>query len=259
MGPVALQAQAQAPLPRMQERPGARLLHVLAGGHGFLEGLAFFQQEQHALHAGHIGIVLRHRTESNVHAARKDADAFAAGRAGRREEHAHRGLVGVLADAPDLALHAHYLARIDHEQHQPGAKQERTFLRASVVPVQRTAEEPVGQGKKTGHYQAADTGGGQRHEQQQKNIAQQGQSRQEVPRRDSAQQRKAGQHAKSGRADPPHGETADDKVLVQRAARSDAKGHFVAQCRPDAEEHTQKGGRQCAAGDAVGLFHGSPW
>ena len=93
----------------------------------------------------------------------------------------------------------------------------------------------------------------------QKNIAQQGQSRQEVPRRDSAQQRKAGQHAKSGRADPPHGETADDKVLVQRAARSDAKGHFVAQCRPDAEEHTQKGGRQCAAGDAVGLFHGSPW
>ena len=125
--------------------------------------------------------------------------------------------------------------------------------------MQRTAEEPVGQGKKTGHYQAADTGGGQRHEQQQTNIAQQGQSRQEVPRRDSAQQRKAGQHAKSGRADPPHGETADDKVLVQRAARSDAKGHFVAQCRPDAEEHTQKGGRQCAAGDAVVLFHGSPW
>ena len=25
------------------------------------------------------------------------------------------------------------------------------------------------------------------------------------------------------------------------------------------QKSTQKGGRQCAAGDAVGLFHGSPW
>ncbi len=242
VGLVAQHSETQPEQIGTQGREAARRGHIQGLGQRVGQTHARIQQAAHLSRPVYIVVIFGKGIEGHIHMTGKDVDALAAAWAGGGEEHAHRGVFGAFCDGPDRGLGAGHGPHINREQQQPDQKQNRTpgldaaYARLALF---RLAEGQIRQGKEHGRHQAAHTGRGQGHEQQEADIAQQGQAGQKASRRGGSQQGQQAQRRKASCAQPPERNAAHREVLIQQAAGRRAEVDGIAEGAPDAESRCQ--------------------